>query len=498
MASHKSGIPRAGITARIVLQFICILFLLAAANYIGFHYYERWDFSRSQKFVLADQTKRILRELESPLRITVFLSPTNQGFETMLHKDVSNLLRELIFSREKRVEVEMVDPMRDFSRARELQAKYKFDGGDNVLILDYNGRVKFLPVADMGEFDLSGMAVGEPPRLLAFRGEVAITTAVIELLNPEQPTAYFLTGHGEFPVGPDSSLATFSEYTQRQNIRLASLNLSDSDRIPDDASVVFLIAPRFDLSAREIDALSNYWNGDGRLIVLLDPDSPTPALREFLAERGIAPLDLRVLRTLDLQSQAGVIGIVRDVVGNFLDDSAITKRLVGVNGLFPGSTQPLEADSERAAKNNIRLRPLVRAADEFWGESAFSDTRSGVQYDDDRDLGQPIIIAAVAERGGVNDERVELATARLIVVGNADFITDDAIRLSPANLDFILSALNWSIERTKLIGIAPKPVNLISLSLSPNELQSVAFYTLVVMPGSIAIIALILWWRRRK
>jgi ABC-type uncharacterized transport system involved in gliding motility auxiliary subunit len=86
----------------------------------------------------------------------------------------------------------------------------------------------------------------------------------------------------------------------------------------------------------------------------------------------------------------------------------------------------------------------------------------------------------------------------MVVVGNADFITDDAIRLSEANLHFILSALNWSIDRTKLIGMAPKPVNLISLSLSQRELQSVGFYTLVVIPGSIAVMAFILWWRRRR
>ena len=498
MAPRKSSIPRAGITFRLALQFVCILFLLAAVNYVGFHYYGRWDFSRSQKFVLADQTKRVLRDLESPLRITVFFSPTNQGIESMLFKDVNNLLRELIFSREKRVQVEMVDPVRDFGRARELQAKYGFGGGENILILDYEGRVKFLPVAEMGEFDLSGLAVGESPRLIAFRGELEITTAVIELLNPDRPKAYSLTGHGEFPWGPGTSLSTFTEYAQRQNIELETINLSDADRIPDDAAVVFLIAPRFDLSAREIAVLSDYWDGDGRLIVLLDPDSPTPALREFLVDRGIVPLDLRVLRTLDLQSQAGVIGIVRDVAGSFLDDSAITKRLVGINGLFPGATQPLEADHKRAAENNIRLRPLVQAADEFWGETDYSDTTSGVRYDDDRDLGQPVIIAAVAERGGVSDERVELATARMVVVGNADFITDDAIRLSEANLHFILSALNWSIERTKLIGMAPKPVNFISLSLSPQELQSVGFYTLVVIPGSIAVLAFILWWRRRR
>lgn len=495
----KSGeIGRRGIGFRLMVQALCVLFLVAVANYLAFHYYERWDFSRSQKFVLADQTKRVLRDLKAPLRITVFLSPTNQGVEAMLYRDVANLLRELQFSREKRVEVEMVDPVRDFGRARELQAKYGFGGNENVLILDYEGNVKFLPVAEMGEFDLSGMAAGNPPRLLAFRGELAITTAVIGLMNPEKPRVYFLEGHGEFPTGADSGLSTLTEFTERQNIELHSLNLADADRVPDSAAALVIAGPRFDLSEREIGLLEDYWDGDGRLIILLNPNARTPALREFLAGRGVIPLDVRVLRTVNLQSQAGVIGIVRDVVGTFLPDSAITNRLSGLNGLFPGAVQALEANNTQAGEAGIHLRPLIQAAEEFWGESDYTNTETGVRYEDDRDLGQPVIIAAVAERGGVKDERVEISKARMVVVGNADFVTNDAIRLAPANLDFFLNALNWSIERTKLIGIAPKPATLISLSLSEAELRSVAFYTLVVIPGAIALLAVVVWWRRRR
>lgn len=491
----KRSIPRAGIAVRLILQTLCVLFLVGVANYLGFHYFERWDFSRSQKFVLADQTKRVLRDLEEPIKITVFLSPTNQGIESMIIKDVGNLLRELQFSRERTVEVEMVDPVRDFSRARELQTRYGFDGADNVLILDYQGRVKFVPVVELGDFDLSGVAIGEPPRLRAFRGEVVITSAVIELANPVPPRAYFVVGHGEMMPGVNPGLSTVSEYIARQNIEVAPLSFADVDRVPEDAEVVFIVAPRFDLQPRELEALAEYWNGDGRLIVLLNPDTPTPALREFLAERGVVPLDLRVLRTVPLQG--GVVGIVRDVVGIFLDDTTITRRLTGVSGLFPGATQPLEADTERAAAAGVRLRPLVQAAEEFWGESDYVDTSAGVAYEDDRDLASPVVIAAQAERGGVADDRVELRTARLVVVGNADFITDDAIRLAPANLDFLLAVLNWTIERTNLIGIAPKPVTLISLSLTQTELRAIAFYTLVVMPGVIALLAIIVGWRRR-
>ena len=151
---EKLSIPRKTIRLNVALQVLAMLVLLIAVNYFSFNHYARADFSRSQKFVLSDQTKRVLRELKKPVRVTVFFSPTVRSPETGLFPDVQNLLKELIFSGRNKIEVEYVDPTRNLSRARELQEQYKFSVSENVLILDYDGRSKFVPVAEMADFDI--------------------------------------------------------------------------------------------------------------------------------------------------------------------------------------------------------------------------------------------------------------------------------------------------------------------------------------------------------
>ena len=194
---EKLSIPRKTIRLNVALQVLAMLVLLVAVNYFSFNHYARADFSRSQKFVLSDQTKRVLRELKKPVQVTVFFSPTVLSPETALFPDVQNLLKELIFSGRNKIEVEYVDPTRNLSRARELQEQYKFSASENVLILDYDGRSKFVPVSEMADFDMSPVESGDPPRLLAFKGEQALTNGMIALISPERLKVYFLQGHGE-------------------------------------------------------------------------------------------------------------------------------------------------------------------------------------------------------------------------------------------------------------------------------------------------------------
>ncbi len=500
MARVKTSFSRAGISFGVLVQTICVVFLVIAANVVSFQYFERWDFSRSQRFTLADQTKQVLRQFEAkvPVRVFVYFSPTNLGIESNLYNDLQNLLAELQFSARERLRVDWIDPTRDAARARELQAKYNFDGNQSLLILDYKDRVKVLPIAELGEFDLSGLAAGEPPRLEAFKGEAALTAAFIELLNPKRARIYFLQGHGETPPG---ELTRLAEFIGRQNAESYALNLGASGGIPADADAVCIVGARYDFTDGEMETLRRYWKQNGRLAVLLDPAANTPNLRGFLNELCIYPRNDRVLRIIPSPTEPGLVFIERRVVGSFLPDSPITKRLAGaVNAILVGGTSSLYLDLAAAPASDLQIRPLIQAAEAYWGESRYTETdKNGVRYDDGEDTGQPVIVAASVEKGGARDDRTDVATARLVVVSNSGFLNDSVVVESAAqgNLDFMISVLNRLLERTKLTGVAPRAVTSYVLSLTETQMRSIAFYTLVVIPGAAALLGLIVGIRRR-
>lgn len=493
----KSSFSRAGIGFGVVLQSICVVFLVIAANYISFNYFKRWDFSRSQKFTLAEQTKQALRQLERPVKVIMVFSPSTLSLESAIYGDVQNLLAELKFSGRGNIEVSEVDPVRDPSRAHELEAKYEFDASQNVLILDYGERKKVIPVVELGDFDLSGLAYGESARLEGFNGEAVMTAALIELMNPEKARIYFLQGHGEKAPG---DLLLVNEYFSRQNLECYALNLAGVDEIPEDASAVCIVGPQFDLTDRELEMLQRYWGDRGRLVVFLDPEAKTPNLLSLLRRAAVVPRDDRVLTLQPDPTSPGTYYIMRVVRGVYLPDSAITKRLVTTNALLPGPTQSLGVDRDVAQNERIKLSPLIQAAEPYWGETDYAavDSEHGPQYQDGVDNGQPIIVAVAAEKGGTSDEEIDVATARMVVVGDADFIDDDVLRQAPGNLDFMVSVINRMLEeRSKLTGIAPKKANQFTLNLTTDQLSRISLYTLVIIPGVAALIGLIVGFRRR-
>ena len=177
-----------------------------------------------------------------------------------------------------------------------------------------------------------------------------------------------------------------------------------------------------------------------------------------------------------------------------MPDNAITKRLVGSNFLLSGATQSLEMVPDKAKQ--LQLWPLVRAAEEFWGEADYvTDGNTGVSYDEGRDIGYPVYIAVASSLGGVSDGRVAVESAKLIVVGNFEFALD--VALNQQGIDFLLSSMNWLMNRNQFTGVMPKVVQHFGLNLTERQLSSIAFYTLFVIPGVVALMGIIAWWRRR-
>jgi hypothetical protein len=130
-------------------------------------------------------------------------------------------MNEVLFNKRSDLLVEYIDPTRNIQRIQELKTDYNLTGLDNVMILEYDGRSRVVNIAEMGEFDLSPMARGGAPVLLAFRGEQVFTSALMSILKPETETVYFLQGHGE--ASPTRDANKFAEAVSIQNAAVKTL-----------------------------------------------------------------------------------------------------------------------------------------------------------------------------------------------------------------------------------------------------------------------------------
>ncbi|PYJ91461.1 MAG: hypothetical protein DME71_01965 [Verrucomicrobia bacterium] len=487
----RMKIGRVRIGFNVLVQVVLILFLMAMVNSFAFKHYARWDFSRDQKYALSDKTKRFLDTLKNKMRITVFFSPN-----TPITADVQNLLTEYQYAGKGKIDVEHIDPERNLSRAKELFDKYKVVTDESLLVLDYDGRNKTVKASEMADVAQSGMAFGEGPRVTAFKGEQAITSAMIDLVEGKKKTLGYVTGHKEAPLSEGTSpVSVLKTFIENENIKFQELNLLDLDAIPAEVKAVMIIGPQYDFSDREMKLLRDFWDKQGRILLLLDPAAKTPKLRGFVNELGVKMNDDRLM--VFLRTGIQELALTRDVQARFMGDSPITKRLADVRTLFLGGTSSLTLEPDRVRAANIRVEPLIQAEKGYFAEKDYNTDDQVKLQADAKQSNVPLTIAAAVGKGGSADQRVQVNSARLIVVSNASFVQDNAITQDQQGLDFISGSVNWLLSREQLIGIAPKVSKPLTFSLNEEALRRLRWIILVFIPLVPAVIGTMVWWQRR-
>jgi ABC-type uncharacterized transport system len=497
-------IQRLQIGLNVLVQLILIFFLVSAVNWIGFRHYKRWDVSRDQKYALSDKTKRFLNTIKGKVRITVFFSPS-----TPISADVSSLLTEYQYAAKGKIDIENIDPQRNLSRAKELFDKYKVVSDESLLVIDYEGRNKTVKASEMAEIDQSGMAMGEGPRVTAFKGEQAITSAMIDLVEDKKNTIGYVTGQKEPSITDPSPLAVLDQqqqagspisllktFIENENIKFQELNLFNEPQIPAEIKTVMILGPQYDLSDREIKLLHDFWNKQGRILLLIDPSAKTPKLNAFLNELGVKINDDRLMAFV----RTGIeeLALIRDVQARFLGNSPVTKRLADVRGLFFGGTSSITLQPERVRPANIRLESLIEAEKGYFAETDYNTTDQAKLQADAKKAGtEPLTIGVSIEKGGSADERVQMNSSRMVVVSNATFVQNNALTQDQQALDFVSASANWLLSREQLIGIAPKIPQTLTFSLNEDALRSLRWMILALMPLVFVVLGTAVWWKRR-
>jgi len=504
VVTKPKKIQRLQIGLNLLVQLILIFFLVSAVNWLGFRHYKRWDVSRDQKYALSDKTKRFLNSIKGKVRITVFFSPN-----TPISGDVSSLLTEYQYAAKGKIDIENIDPQRNLSRAKEMFDKYKVVSDESLIVIDYEGRNKTVKASEMAEIDQSGMAMGEGPRVTAFKGEQSITSAMIDLVEGKKNTIGYVTGHKEpsitepSPLGmlnqqqeAGSPISVLKTFIENENIKFQELNLFNEPQIPAEIKTVMIVGPQYDLSDREIKLLHDFWNKQGRILLLIDPSAKTPKLNAFLNELGVKVNDDRLMAFV----RTGIeeLALIRDVQARFVGESPVTKRLANVRALFFGGTSSIALEPDRVRAANIRLQPLIETEKGYFAETDYNTTDQAKLQADAKKAGTaPLTIGVSIEKGGSADERVQMNSSRMVVVSNATFIQDNALTQDQQALDFISASANWLLSREQLIGIAPKVPKTLTFSLNEDALRSLRWMILVLMPLFFVVLGTAVWWKRR-
>ena len=85
---------------------------------------------------------------------------------------------------------------------------------------------------------------------------------------------------------------------------------------------------------------------------------------------------------------------------------------------------------------------------------------------------------------------------RVVTFGNSDFIANNRFK-TYGNYTLFINAVNWSLNRSKLLNISSRPLESYEIIMSQGALQNM-LAAFAVLPGAIALIGLSIYLIRRR
>ena len=453
---------------------IVVLLILIAVNYLAARRSKRWDLTQNQVNSLSEQTEKVLAGLDAPAKFILF--DQNVNFDRYRER-----LSQYGYASD-RVSVEYVDGDRDPARTKQYEVQ-----SYPTLVVEYKGKTE--KVTSIDERD--------------------ITSAVIRAVTGQQRKMYFVQGHGEKdPAGSDGAgYAGLAGLLKGDNIVVEPLVLTQHKDVPEDATVLAIVGPTADFLDPEIEAVKRYLERGGRLLLMLDPpigerDQPVPKLTALAKEWGVEIGDDVVL-DLSGRSTSATFAVAAPPYPSH----PVTEGF-RVSTVFPLSRSITPASQPPAGKT---VQKLVETAPAAWAETDVKQLRAGVQPELNEQGGDkkgPVGIAATVttaapEAAEANGEKKEAQQApkppqtRIAVVGDSDF-GSNAYAGTVGNADFFMNTVNWLTAQENLIAIRPREAGDSRLTITPQQMNGVWWFSVLLMPALIVAAGIYGWSRRRR
>lgn len=487
----RRSVYRATVGAAILVG----LGILVLVNYVGGRRYVRFDWTRSGLYTLSPKTLSVLKELRTPVSVTVFMVEGSP-----LIRETRELLSRYQ-AKSALVSVETIDPLRNRARAEALVKEYGIRGG--TVVLRSGDRKKYVTEDQLAEFDFSRARMGGEPTIKAFKGEQEFTSAILSVTQTRTPKVLFTTGHGERPVegrGREGFYA-LAETLRRDNCVVSEWPSLGAPEVPAETDCVVVAGPRTSFTEPERSVLGKYLDGGGRALFFLDVEF-LPGSGRQLSDFGLGPL----LGGFGVNLGSNIVVDPKNALPMFGADTLFARsfRPHPITKLLEGSAVVLPA----ARSVGVLEKPpagltdtiLVETSPDGWGETDLKNLEKVAK--DAKDVPGPVSLAVAVE--GTRSARPEgpapaeeRKKTRFVVFGDADFASNGGVA-NAANLYLLAGAANWVMERESLIAIPPRATDQMAVTLAQGDVRRIFVVVILVLPACAVALGLAIWFRRRS
>jgi ABC-type uncharacterized transport system involved in gliding motility auxiliary subunit len=314
--------------------------------------------------------------------------------------------------------------------------------------------------------------------------EQDLTSTLLKVSRDTVKGVYFLTGHQE--RDPESQeqggYSLIKQVLERENYKVGKFNYVVTDTVPSDVAVLVVAGPRKPLSAEETLRLSRYVDKGGSLLILAEPGIPDP-FGGMLSAYGVELPDDVVI-----DPTRSFFGDIASPLADSYGFHQITKDLGGLTTFFPTARSVVLSDP---GPEGWARQLLVTTSKDSWAETGYREQQV---KPDANEVKGPLGLMAVVE-----PSEVGAGKGRVVIVGDADFVSDDVLNsmANVGNADLFMNAVNWLATEEELITIRPKAPEQREVILTPPQARAIIYSNILFVPLLVLAAGALVWWRRR-
>jgi ABC-type uncharacterized transport system involved in gliding motility auxiliary subunit len=351
------------------------------------------------------------------------------------------------------------------------------------------GLAKKFGVRSFGE---TVVASGEKHEKVDTAQEEAVTNALLKVTREKNKVIYFTQGHNEVDISSQEGrgYASAKKGIENQNYEVKTVNLATNPSIPADCSALIIAGPKVALLPTEVSLIDKYVDAGGKLFLMQDPDTDA-GLDELLKKWKIA-LDSDIVVDSSGLGQLFGMGPAAPLVTTY-ESHPITKELANGMTFFPLSRSVKTIDN---SSSQFVSSLLFKTSESSWGEK---NLKSGsAEYNEGVDVKGPVPLGAVSTKVVTGNEKEKRygKEARVVVIGDSDFANNTYIRMQ-RNGDLFLNTVSWLAEDEDLISVRPKSQENRTVQMTEGRSMLLKWLSLIFLPGSILIMGIAVWVRRR-
>ena len=477
---------------------ILLILITVPVNMIVKYYDFRIDTTPSKMYSLTDTTKKYLDSVKDKQIELYVLAPNVDSVEDFSEDDAALPLYYALkqYKSYSNIKVTCFDPDADPDKAKALNPDgyYNLSGGGVILVKcgDFTHKVTNLFVDDK---DSSGNVTGQK-----YVGENLITGAIKDVTQGNKAIIYFLTGHGEKDI--DTYYNKFKANAKNANYELEELDLSKSDAIPSDASIIFVCAPTKDISLEEKNKLMDYAQKGGNLSFFMSPQEGKfrySNIEDILAEYDITMDYNKVYETNSYMHIPDDQYTINVTLPDATDDMTVdlTKDINSQDGINPYMCASRSFAVFNGDNASVLETASIMQTAKYTGKDGNSNytAASEVFGGDDADPNPPTGCLDLAFYS-FNKQ----TNSKLTVFGNADFFDDEQVEkgYTIVPLYLCLSTISWMYDSDTDMKISDKNRSYDSMKFSSESEANNTLKIFIIAPCIVAAFGVLVWFRRRS